>query len=591
MSDRPVVFLAFANDQDAHLSTLRTESRTLDKILYPLHDKGFIELHVREGADIKDVFTAFNRFNQRISILHFAGHANGTHLQMEGEKADADGLAALLGQQKSLKLVVLNGCSTQGQVKALLANGVKTVIATSVPIEDEMASLFAEQLYQNLAHSLGVEQAFEQAIAFLKTKYGDDRQAKTYRNLVWTDDQASTDLPWGLYINETAGSAANWTLPQFEKINFPSGFGSSLKANYQVNEYILSVLESMVDHVPTMAVQMKDRFGNPRDPRELPSVLIENFPWPLGAQLRILFVKRATMNQAGMPRLKQLLSTYLLTCQFIAAILLSQIWDELLDGTVSLKFDIVSLLPQNQEDYLSFNFLKLIRELNDLLITAHRPPFLLELADLFSELSLEEDFYQAYQYIESVRTNLALGKLEEAEMTDLCNQTEFCLAALLKQVAFLAKYQLVTVKDIAIYSPKRETASFAHYLGYLNAPDAALLAQSQRSLEAYTNSHSVLLVKSGDMQEFLNLSPFIIDKNAFAKESESPPNIYVLAWQQKGEHHYMFVNHNVYESLENQIDQLSTHDPLYPELGELIAKQFVLLGQDIERAIANAGKG
>ncbi|MEL7339231.1 MAG: hypothetical protein AAGM67_02005, partial [Bacteroidota bacterium] len=128
----------------------------------------------------------------------------------------------------------------------------------------------------------------------------------------------------------------------------------------------------------------------------------------------------------------------------------------------------------------------------------------------------------------------------------------------------------------------------AHYLGYLNAPDAALLAQSQRSLEAYTNSHSVLLVKSGDMQEFLNLSPFIIDKNAFSKESESPPNIFVLAWRQLQEFHYIFVNHNVYESLENNIDQLSTRDQQYPELGELIEKQFSLFEEDIQRALANA---
>ncbi len=590
MAQRPVIFLAFANNLDSHLDTLRSESRGLDRALYPLHDKQFLELHVREGADIQDVFTGFNRFNHRVAIFHYGGHANGTHLHLEGETADASGLATLMGQQEQLRLVFLNGCSTRGQVKALLRNGVKAVIATSVAIEDNMATEFSIQFYQNLAHKQTIEQAYNQALAYLKTKYAFSLGPAVvkFRDFIFDPERGiKKELPWGLYLNEGAEEVLKWKLPFFEKVQLPDGFGSSLSKQYRVNEYILSILEVVAEHVPTISVQMKDRYGNPRDPRELPSVLIENFPWPLGSQLRILFVKRATMNHPGMPRLRQLLSTYLLSCQFIVSILVSQIWDEMLTGRMSPSIDLMSLVPKSAEEFKNHDFMKVIRMLNELLLDAKIDPFLEELSVFFQDLSTQEEAYQSYEFIEQVMQQVANELIGEDALEELCNQVEFCLSTLLKKLAFLAKYQLVTVKDIGIYSPKRETPSFAHYLGYLNAPDAALLSQSHRSLKKYTNSHSVLLVKSGDMQEFLNLSPFIVDKNAFEKESESPPNIYVLAWEQGGGFTYTFVNHSIYESLEKELDQLHTNDPQYVQLGNLIERQFALFREDIDQTIAN----
>lgn len=54
--------------------------------------------------------------------------------------ANANGLARLLGQRPNLQLVFLNGCSTEGQVAELLAQGVKVVIATDAPVNDRKAS-------------------------------------------------------------------------------------------------------------------------------------------------------------------------------------------------------------------------------------------------------------------------------------------------------------------------------------------------------------------------------------------------------------------------------------------------------------------
>ena len=77
----------------------------------------------------------------------------GTKLLLEEGHAQAKGIAELLGEEKELKLVVLNGCSTKKQVQQLLQHGIKAIIATSVPVKDQMALDFANQFYQALVIS------------------------------------------------------------------------------------------------------------------------------------------------------------------------------------------------------------------------------------------------------------------------------------------------------------------------------------------------------------------------------------------------------------------------------------------------------
>lgn len=581
MEIKPTTFFAFSNDQDAHLDTLRKEGRGIEDALFPLHKNNFIEFHIKEGADIEDLFQAFNRFNNEIAIFHYGGHANGSQLKMVDASADSRGVAELLGSQKHLKLVFLNGCSTKEHVKLLLEHGVKAIIATSVPIKDQMATEFSIIFYKNLSFHLSIEESFQKASTFVQTKYGHKNNLDIRRSFLAQNMKEDEELPWGLYIKEGHEEILTWSLPKYERIEFPEGFGKYLKPSYSVNEYILSVLEEMIEHNPALSYKTKDQFGNPKDPRELPSVLIEGFPWPVGAQLRILFVNRGTMNQPGFPRLKQLISTYSITSRFILYILLSQLWDEAVIHDQRPEFDIGSFIPDQKGATSDYDSIRQIRKLVELFRSEGIMLFLQELNDLFGELNAESDIVKSYEYLQSVSTSLYSGQEIEGEMNELCNQTEYCLSILLKKVAFLAKYQLVTIKDIAIFSPKRTTPSFAHYLGYLNATDSALLPTGQRKLKKYTNSHSVILVKSGDMQEFLNVSPFLIDKNAFGTEADSPPHIFILAWEEAGTYSYLFVNHNTFESLEKEDDQFSTSNPHHQEMGELIQRQFQMMKEDL----------
>ena len=197
----PLIFLAFANDRDRHLSLLKEESRRIYAALADLHQQETIKVHREESAQIGDLFQGFTRSSDQVVIFHYAGHAGGQHLDFEEGSAHARGLASLLAELPALQLVFLNGCSTYGQVQGLLEAGVKAVIATSVAIEDRRAMEFAQQFYEGLAQHHNVEKAFSLAEASLSTKYGDQIDIQLRDR--WEEDMmdASDSPPWGLYVH------------------------------------------------------------------------------------------------------------------------------------------------------------------------------------------------------------------------------------------------------------------------------------------------------------------------------------------------------------------------------------------------------
>ena len=132
-STTPVVLLAFANDHDAYLDMIVSERKAIAKALQEYDDRRYIKVVKEENTAVADIFDLCTHYANRIAIFHYGGHASGTQLQLEAagqaEMANAVGLAQLLGQEKALQLVFLNGCATQPQVETLFACGVKAVIA------------------------------------------------------------------------------------------------------------------------------------------------------------------------------------------------------------------------------------------------------------------------------------------------------------------------------------------------------------------------------------------------------------------------------------------------------------------------------
>jgi WD40 repeat protein len=158
MAELPIIVLAFANEQEGrrYLRDLPEELRRLQDILREAERRGLCRLELLPNATLDQIFDVFTRNRDRVTILHYAGHADSDRLLLESgaggsDAAHAAGLATFLGQRRGLQLVFLNGCSTRAQVAGLLEAGVAAVIATARAIDDRMAREFAAAFYIELA--------------------------------------------------------------------------------------------------------------------------------------------------------------------------------------------------------------------------------------------------------------------------------------------------------------------------------------------------------------------------------------------------------------------------------------------------------
>ena len=209
----PVIFLVFANPQDDHLPALTQERKGIEDALAHAVKDELIHLESESDANTKDIFKIFDRYRGQIKILHFGGHANNSALALQGQKAQARGLANLVGAENEnggVELVFLNACATAGQVKALLLAGTKNVIATTAKVKDAQACTFAQQFYESLAAGDTIKIAYKKAIALLQTnsenlpsylRYLEEEQGLNHLNLLGEEDE----LPWGLYTLNNGG--------------------------------------------------------------------------------------------------------------------------------------------------------------------------------------------------------------------------------------------------------------------------------------------------------------------------------------------------------------------------------------------------
>jgi hypothetical protein len=163
-----VLYFAFANDTDSPSPNLREEGETLFQLLLPRKKQKHFDLHRDEFASVNVIAKNLRYYKDQVVIFHYGGHAGSKSLFLKDQEANADGFAELLvGQQKNLKLVFLNGCSTQAQVDYLLSLGIPAVIATSCPIYDGLATKFAEYFYDALVRNYTLKDAFEFAASVI----------------------------------------------------------------------------------------------------------------------------------------------------------------------------------------------------------------------------------------------------------------------------------------------------------------------------------------------------------------------------------------------------------------------------------------
>jgi CHAT domain len=202
----PVVLFAFANDRvekARYLRNLPEELRRVREAMAIAEQAGLCEVVPFPNATVGEVLDAFQetRYHDRVAVFHFGGHAGSGVLLFESpdgaaRASHAGGFARFLGEQRGLALVFLNGCSTRGQVKSLLAAGVPAVVATSQDIPDAVATELSSRFYKALASGVPLRTAFKEAAGAVQTQAGEAAQ------------------PWDLYVKPGAEEhVERWSLP------------------------------------------------------------------------------------------------------------------------------------------------------------------------------------------------------------------------------------------------------------------------------------------------------------------------------------------------------------------------------------------
>ncbi|MDX2306487.1 MAG: CHAT domain-containing protein [Microscillaceae bacterium] len=206
LNTQPIIYLSFANDKDGHLKYLKQESDEIEKIFRALDDKNTVKLKRQDQSTVDNIFETFTHYRNQIVIFHYGGHANSSQLILKDQRAGAKSIAQLISKQTNLKLVFLNGCATKNQVREFFQLGVKTLIATSVPVEDQKATEFAIQFYQALANGYTIQEAFKISTSKLAAK--NLIQAGSVIIHRFSDPIPELNIvdekPWGLYtLNDT----------------------------------------------------------------------------------------------------------------------------------------------------------------------------------------------------------------------------------------------------------------------------------------------------------------------------------------------------------------------------------------------------
>ena len=278
-----------------------------------------------------------------------------------------------------------------------------------------------------------------------------------------------------------------------------------------INEDLtLKVFTEMVRYRPALSKYLPNKDEEEDvDLRIIADLVIKNFPWPIGVELRRLF--SGSMRQLSRQRLDQIFKTIERTIQFISFVMTCQIWYDISRNKVTLADNIKKEFTNRFSILTMGTFCWLIRTFATAYSEQKAEWFLPEMNEQF-----DKKFFTALDFWVPERNEIGHYQinLDDAEIEKRCVEYEEKLTMILQRIAFFAKYRLVSVRDIKVIKPRIHEAKFHHIVDLLNSSDSDFKGEEIDETK-YTDSQSVLLMKSiKSFDEYLNLSPLIIDTNS-----------------------------------------------------------------------------
>lgn len=538
-----IFLLAFANNREKPLDTLTDEYAALNKSLSPRVLRQHFLSWAISHATLDDIAYYLTLFRERLRLFQFSGHAGRDVLLTEEGKSRASGIAHLLGQCPNLKVVILNGCSTQGQVKLLHEQGIPLVIATSAPVEDTIATRFSQRLYQALETGQSIADAFEMACGETLAQ----KEIQIYRDEIGLLKNEEPKGPvWGIFSHPDHPEAKNW--------KFPTKPTAAANPYYEPNELLLETLyDTFASTNHHVAYWVENGATLEMQKEAIVGALLKALPAPISEQIRKLIMPSlpgATdgWDKVGMMRLSQIAQAYQISMDFLVFTLLAQLWEMSMVSewkpTKALALSIQAFLHLPASERQDYDYFSFIRTLRDAFSENSPSLFVREFEQLRTHFLEDEKVKNACFFLETLRRQLkVIGTLEMAE---LCERGEIALADLFSKLGFLGQYIMATIRNIDVQKYRHTTeAQFEHLVMKWHGA-IGIYEKEFRRQSRFMDNRSVILLRWGDQPEdngFLNLSPFILDENTFERVPDlSLSKLYFFAQLQGDRLYYKCVN-------------------------------------------------
>ena len=338
-----------------------------------------------------------------------------------------------------------------------------------------------------------------------------------------------------------------------------------------MNEKLIrDVFSKMAECKPALQKYLiADELDQEVDLRILGDLIIRNFPWPIGVELRRLF--SGAMRNLDRGRLDQLFKTIERTMQFLSFVLVAQLWEERLKKNIELPGDFTSQFQSRFTTLTLGNYSWLIRAISKMFSQTNTDHFIIE-----KNTSFNNKFFELLDFWVPERNEIGHHQinLTTDEIERRCVEYQEKLSLILQNIVFFVNYKLVTVRQINVLRKKHRDPSFNHLMDLLNSSDSDFKG-TEIQHQIYADSNAVLLLKDFNApHEYLNLSPLIIDTRTEVIDQKEKfsikKDIFLYTRFQHGK--LLYVGTEVTEKCD--LSQLSSYPDLLAQFNEMM--QYIL---------------
>ncbi len=393
------ILLTFANQQSSLLKTLQEEDDTLNRLLSPRAKEQHFLLQRDSFISLEKLPSYLTLHRDSLALFLFSGHADRDSLFLADGTANSQGIAHMLGQCPNLKLVFLNGCSTQGQVNELLACGVPIVLATSAPVNDRKATFFSIRFFEALQLQFTLREAFEMAKGAVQTAF-QGVAMEAHRGVKFTAEEAQR---WGLFFSEETEHILDWKLPV-------QPARQTVEADFTPNQHLIDTLFTSLgeynDAIKLLNSQNKGLTKVSLSNKRM--AVLNALPAPLAEPLRKLIVPVEKENEGydkvSEARLRQISQAYNTSMELLAFTMLSQLWEAFYDlGDLNMapeqRQSLRTFFGLSKVDRETFDLFELVKDLKGIFDKNNIEYFVQELHSISQLAQSDEVFAESLHFL------------------------------------------------------------------------------------------------------------------------------------------------------------------------------------------------